>query len=87
MLQCLSAIAFDRVKLEEGIEIHELDACTLVNLISRHLCKEFLLSSCCVLVAVAVRHSEKLSVLAEKGKVASPGVDADGFNGNAVVGY
>ena len=66
----------ERVELEKGVEIHKLNAGTVVHVplvVHLHIPVN---GSVGMLVPVCVRQAEKLSVLSEKCEVASPGVNA-----------
>ena len=76
MLECYAAFALLGIEVKEGVEGHELCACALVDLLLRHALAEVVFHGAVgVWVSVAIGQAEELSVLAEEGKVASPGVD------------
>ena len=86
MLKSLRSVSLKGVKLEKRVEIHELDTGTFIYLRCRHLFEEFLLSSDSMLVAIAVRHTQKLPVRPEECKIASPCVYAYGFDADSLRG-
>ena len=71
------------VELEERIEIHKLNTRLLVHLFCRHLLEETLRSTVGVAVAIAVRQTEQLPVVAEVRNVATPRVDTDRYGVDA----
>ena len=67
------------IELEDGIEIHQLDACDAVNLLSRDDILQVIIHCIeCDGVAIGTGIPENSTVVANHHKVHSPGVNTDG---------
>ena len=88
ILQSHIASLAHSVYLEEGVEVHELDARLLIYLFLADLLVEvFLHHAHCVWVAIGERVAEDGSVLAYIYEVASPGVDTDALDMDASLSH
>ena len=74
-------------KLEKRIEVHELYACALIDLLSGNLLKELLHDALGVWVAVGERIAEHVAVLSHTDEIDAPGVDAYTLEPDTLVGH
>ncbi len=87
LLEGTVPVAPHLIELEEGIEIHKLDARLLIDRLLRHGLLEVGFHGVDgVGVAIGQRIAQQLTVLAYADEVAAPGVDADAMDGNLAVG-
>ena len=78
MLQGAVACLPHGIELEQGVEVHELYAGDVVDLLSGHdLAEVFLHAAHSVRVAIGQRVAQQGAVLTDTDKVDAPGVDAD----------
>ena len=88
ILQSHIASLAHSVYLEEGVEVHELDARLFIYLFLADLLVEvFLHHAHCMWVSIGERVAENGSVLAHIYKVASPGVDSDALDVDASLSH
>ena len=72
------------VKLKDSVKRHKLDARTAVEFLCRHLLKICLHSPFGVASAIAVWQRDKIAILAEICHIATPGINADTAQLNAL---
>ena len=85
-LECRAAVAAQGVELEDRIEVHNLDARLLVESLAGHTLEKYIGCSDGVGIAVAVGQAKQRSILAEKGEIDAPSVNADRLDLNAALG-
>ena len=74
-------IALHRVKLVQAVEVHHLNAGSLVHLLARHDLLEILFGSPHRMrIAVRIGHAQHLAVGPQKGEIDAPCVDTDRFD-------
>ena len=85
-LKQLGAVFRDRDELEEGVDLHELDAGALVDLVTGNGFEGLLHHAVGAVVAVVDRVFEHTAVLVEQSEIDAPGVDADAVEAAVVPG-
>ena len=88
MLKCRIAVALHGIQLEQRVEVHKLDACSLIDIPLRHLLLEIGLHGTKGMgVAIGQRVAQQRTVCSHTDKIHSPGVYTNAGNFQSTLGH